>query len=113
MKTLTIGKKIALPTVEDVIKIGICFLVSRASLFGVFPFGIAFWASVLEARGMYLGVFGVILGVVSAGGDWLKYLMAVGFYMVYTYVRKDKTFNSLVCGLFVFATVLKTYYFIL
>ena len=102
MKTLTIGKKIALPTVEDVIKIVNCFLVSRAALFGVFPYGMALWAAVLEARGMYLGVFGVILGVVSAGGDWLKYLMAVGFYMVYTYVRKDKTFNSLFCGLFVF-----------
>ena len=100
MKVLTLGKKVQvrLPTADDFIKTGLLVLISRAAVMGVMPFGIAFWAAAVPARSAYLGLFGMLLGILSAGGDVLKYSLAAGIYLVYTFFRKSKVTDPIFCG---------------
>lgn len=100
MKVMTLGKKVQvrLPTAEDFAKTGLLFLISRAAVMGVMPFGIAFWAAAIPGRASYLGLAGMLLGILSAGGDVLKYSLAAGIYLVYTYFRKSKMTDPVFCG---------------
>jgi len=103
MNVLTVGKRsqIALPTTEDIVKAGLLFLISRSTVVGVFPFGLAFFAAVMPQRAMYIGLIGMLLGVLSAGGEVLKYSLAAGLYLIYTYFRKNKLPDSIFCGFFI------------
>lgn len=104
MNVLTVGKKAQarFPCAEDFIRAGLLFLISRASVMGVFPFGLAFWAAVVPERSIYLGLAGMLLGVFSAGGELLRYALAAGLYLIYTYFRKNKLFDAVFCGFFIF-----------
>ncbi len=104
MNVLTAGKnvRISIPKKEDVARLGLLFLISRASVMGAFPFGFAFWVSAIGPQVLYAGLASMLLGVFSAGGEVLRYALAAGLYLVYTYFRKDKLFDAVFCGLFVF-----------
>lgn len=93
--------RVQMPAAEDLIKTGLLILISRASVLGVFPFGIAFWAAVFPQRSVYIGLAGMLLGIFSAGGEVLKYSLAAGLYLVYTYFRKNRLFDAVFCGFFV------------
>lgn len=100
MKALTIGKKlqIRMPTGEDLVKTALLVFISRASVMGIMPFGMSFWAATIPARSAYLGLLGMLAGVYSAGGDVLKYSLAAGIYLAYTFFRKNKITDSVFCG---------------
>jgi len=100
MNVMSLGKKLSLPlpSVEDWIKGGLIFLISRASVFGVFPFGLACCISLMSSRSIYLGVCCMILGVFSSGGEILKYALATGLFLIYDYFKKDKVFDPIFCG---------------
>lgn len=100
MKVLTLGKKVQVrfPTAEDFVKTGLLFLISRATVMGVSPFGIAFWAAAIPERSAYLGLIGMLAGIFSAGGDVLKYSLAAGLYLIYTYFRKSRLTDPIFCG---------------
>lgn len=104
MNVLTRAKKVHLhlPVTEEFLAAGVLFLISRAPVMGMFPFGMAFWAAVLTQKGIYIGLAGLLLGVWSAGGEVLKYALAAGLYLIYTYFRKNKLLDSIFCGFFIF-----------
>lgn len=100
MKVVTLGKKvqIRLPAAEDFAKTGILFLISRSAVMDSLPFGISFWAAAIPSRSAYLGLLGMCLGIFSVGGDILKYTLAAGLYLVYTFFRKNKITDPIFCG---------------
>lgn len=104
MNVLTVDKnmRFSLPHKEDFFKLGLLFLISRASVIGAFPFGPAFWIAAIPQRILYPGLIGMLLGIFSAGGEVLRYSLASGLFLVYTYFRKNKLFDSIFCGFFVF-----------
>lgn len=104
MNVLTADKhvRLSLPHGKEILKLGILFLISRASLIGAFPFGLAFWGAVIPQKIFYPGLIIMLLGIFSAGGEILRYSLAAGLYLVYTYFRKNKLFDPIFCGFFVF-----------
>lgn len=106
MKALTLGKKLQVrfPTAEDLAKTGLLFLISRTSVMGTAPFGLAFWAAAIPDRSAYLGLLGMFLGILSAGGDLLKYSLAAGLYLIYTFFRKKRITDPVFCGFCIFVS---------
>ncbi len=101
MKALSVIKKkqISLPLVEEAVKMVLLFLVSRATILGVHPFGIGLWAAVMSRRSTYYGIIPILLGVLSARGEVLKYMLAIGLYLIYTQFRKNKAGDMFFCGI--------------
>ncbi len=101
MKVLTVVKKaqMRLPSGEAWIKTALIFLISRATVLGGFPFGFACWAASMSHKNTYLGVFAMLLGVFSASGEVLKYALAAGLFLVCTFIKSDKLFDFLFCGM--------------
>lgn len=101
MKEITIGKKVIFKNIAagDFVKLGAVFLMSRVSAAELFPFGLAFWAATMTDKMRLIGLLTMILGVLSSGGEVLKYLLAAGLWLLYTYFRKNKTMDVLFVGM--------------
>ena len=72
-------KLIRLPQKRELLWCAALFFASRAPVFGVFPFGLSFLAAALDKELWYLGIAGYALGIVSAGGDLVRYAFSVLF----------------------------------
>lgn len=74
------------PTVRDVGISILLFLSGRASVLGLFPFGVAFFAACFDKSIAYLGITLLSISIMtSAGGAMLaKYLVASLMYWIYT-----------------------------
>ncbi len=91
-----------LPRLDDIIPSVMLILASRASVLGMMPFGIAFFAAVFGQRLTYIGVAAVCIGILTSGGVALlpKYLIAMMiFRLAIRYFRRSGEFlRAAFCG---------------
>lgn len=91
------------PVLRDISGSILLFLASRASIMGMFPFGIAFFASGFDKGIAYIGTAVICLGLLSTGAaqNTIKYLIAVLLYQIYIKTRRaeNRITESVVCGM--------------
>ena len=94
------------PVLRDISVSLLLFLASRASVFGVFPFGAAFFAAGFDKGIAYIGVSVLCAGLITAGAGIgvVKYLIASLLYWIYIKTRRSESriTESAACGLSVF-----------
>ncbi len=93
------------PRVRDIVPMTLLFLISRASIFGVFPFGAAFFAACTDKTISYLSLT-VICGALLTRGAYtavVKYIIASLLYLVCESVlpqrNRTKISEATFCGL--------------
>lgn len=94
---------IRLPEKRDVVTTTLLFLLSRASVMGMFPFAPAFFAAVFDKQVSYLGIFAVLLGLLTKGVGLgsVKYIFACVVFWLFGYLKKENNnqiLASAVCG---------------
>lgn len=99
-----IKSMLRLPSLHDIPMCLLLLLASRASVLGVFPFGLSMFCAAFDKSASYLALAAVGLGVFSAGTGFMgiKHILAVIFFWLYTKLRDDyremPVFSSVVCG---------------
>lgn len=91
-------KLIRLPQKRELLWCAALFFASRAPVFGVFPFGLSFLAAALDKELWYLGIAGYVLGIVSAGGDLVRYAFSVLFLILGFAFFEKKMSKAVLCG---------------
>ena len=91
-------KFVRLPQREELIWCVLLFFVSRASVFGVFPFGLSFLAVMIPEEVWYLGTVGYLLGVYSAGGELVRYAFSALFLIFGAVLFRRKAPKAVLCG---------------
>ncbi len=98
-----------LPKLGDIPMCLLLFLASRASVLGVFPFGLAMFCAAFDKSAAYLALSVAAIGSFSTGAGFMgiKQILAVIFFWLYTKLRDDykemPVFSSVVCGASMFA----------
>ena len=91
------------PMIKDMGQGILLFLASRASVLGMFPFGMAFFASCFDKSIAYIGitVLAVALMTASAGTLLVKYIVASLLFWIYTRFRSEDNLikDSVACGI--------------
>lgn len=93
-----------LPTKQDIAPSLLMLFSARANIMGMFPFGMAFFASVYDKKTAYLGMVCAAAGLLSmgVGGQTIKYMFAMVLFWLYTRIREDykqhSIISSIVCG---------------
>lgn len=94
------------PAMQDIARCVALFVAARASVLGLFPFGVACFAALLHMETAYLGLLAVGLAVFSAGGNPMGYVLSCTLFWVYAELRlrdKNQLVTMAVCSLCVFA----------
>lgn len=90
------------PALNDIGMIVLMLLSSRASVLGMFPFGVAFFAACFDKSIAYIGITALSLALLTTSGRvfLVKYLMAALLYWIYTRVRREKkpVVDAACCG---------------
>ena len=84
----------------------ILFLLSRSSLLGGLPFIIPFFAALCDKSAAYIYLSVSLLGIISAGGDLLKYFLGTFLFWIISEftLREPHPFtNAIYCGLLTIA----------
>lgn len=92
IKTATVKPPLRVPKLKDIFPSLILILASRASVMGVFPFGVAMFAAVFDKRIAYIGIAAVCAGIfTSAGvGAIAKYLISLMVYWMFIKIYRGK-----------------------
>ncbi len=105
------GSIFRLPEWEDAPICGALFLISRASVGGLFAPGFAFFAAVCDAKAAYIYLPTMLLGLLSAGADSIPYFFAsLAFWLITEFRLREahKLTNALYCvGLVVACGIFK------
>ena len=95
------------PVLRDIGMSLLLLLASRASVLGMFPFGIAFFAACFDKSIAYLGITAMAIALLTALGSTalMKYIIAALIFWIYTRFRiKDNhIIDATVCGASVIA----------
>ena len=101
-KRVDIKKLIRAPQKTDLLSAMLLFFCQRASLFGMYPFGVAFFAALTRSETAYLSLPALIIGSVLGGASTIKYLFASLIIWVYKNIIPEKGINyitgPLVCA---------------
>ena len=91
------------PVLRDISENILLFLASRASVMGMFPFGIAFFAAGFDKGIAYIGIAVMCTGLISAGAALMtvKYLISALLYWIYIKTRhaENRITESVVCAM--------------
>ncbi len=90
-----------IPKWQDIPWCGALFLISRASILGGFPMAVPFFAAACDFSLAYIYLPALLLGVMSAGGSFLKYFLAALFFWLteeFKLRRSHPFTNSIICG---------------
>ena len=91
------------PTLKDILPTLLLFVISRGTILGLFPFGLALFAASFDKSIGYLGITAMYLGMLTAkaGSDAIKYIMAGLCFWIYTKIipEKFKKTGALGCAL--------------
>lgn len=106
------------PKLTDALPCFILFLAGRASVMGMYPFGVALFCSVFQKNVSYLGIITLVISGLSSGcGLWTyKYVLGSILFWLYTRInidyKKNIIISSLLSGvcLFVGGLILTLYY---
>ena len=90
------------PLLTDALAVALLLLSSRASVLGMFPFGVAFFAACFDKSIAYIGITGLIISLLTSAGRYMlvKYLLAALIFWIYTrFKRQDMLVrDAAVCG---------------
>lgn len=90
------------PVIKDGGMILLLILSGRASLLGMYPFGMAFFASCFDKSIAYIGITALAIALMTSQGSFfmVKYLMAALIYWIYTRFtdRKNLVIDAMCCG---------------
>lgn len=94
---------LGLPKIRDLIYSVLLFFAARASVIGVFPFGIAFYAACFDKSCAYIGILALCAGYMSvqSGIGVVKYIIAALIYWIYSGLKNERNSpvaDSAVCG---------------
>ena len=80
------------PSVRDVGMSMLLLLAGRASVLGLFPFGVAFFASCFDKSIAYLGITVLSIALMTSAGSAVltKYLVAALLFWIYTRFRNKE-----------------------
>lgn len=118
-KKINPGKNvIRLPRLTDIFPCFLLFLAGRASVIGMFPFGLSMFCSTFKKNVSYIGIITLIIAGISSGcGLWTyKYAMGAVLFWLYTRIsedyRKNTVPSSIISGfcLFLGGLILNLYY---
>lgn len=109
---------IRLPYLSDLFPCFLLFLAGRASVIGMYPFGMAMFCAAFKKNVSYMGILTLILSGISSGcGIWTyKYILGTVLFWLYSRIREDyrnvPILSSLISGmcLFLGGLVLTLYY---
>ncbi len=116
---INIGQNIIrLPKITDIFPCFLLFLASRASVIGMFPFGLSMFCAVFQKSISYMGILTLVLACISAHtGVWTyKYILGAVLFWLYSRIREDYRENPLLSSfvsgacLFFAGLVLTLYY---
>lgn len=116
---INIGQSIIrLPKLTDIFPCFLLFLAGRASVIGMFPFGIAMFCAAFQKSISYIGIITLVLAGISVhAGIWTyKYVLGAILFWLYSRIREDYRNNSLLSSfvsgacLFFGGLVLTLYY---
>lgn len=90
------------PNIRDIGMSLLLLLVSRASVLGMFPFGVAFFAACFDKSIAYMGITAVAVGLITSAGNMalMKYLVAALVFWIYTRfkIREHTIADASCCG---------------
>lgn len=90
------------PRIKDIGMCALLFLASRAQVLGMFPFGVAFFASCFDKSIAYIGITALALALMSSAGSvvLMKYLIAALIFWIYTRFRTKSSvvIDATCCG---------------
>lgn len=90
------------PLLVDALPAALLFLAGRASVLGMFPFGVAFFAACFDKSIAYIGITALIISLFTSAGRYMavKYLVAALVFWIYTrFKRKDSlVWDAAACG---------------
>ena len=116
---INIGQNIIrLPRPGDIFPCFLLFLAGRASVIGMFPFGLAMFCAAFQKSISYIGIITLVLAGMSAStGIWTyKYILGAILFWLYSRIREDYRENPLISSfvsgacLFLGGLVLTLYY---
>lgn len=116
---INLGKNILrLPQITDIFPCFLLFLAGRASIIGMYPFGLSMFCAAFQKNVSYIGILTLILSGISAkAGLWTyKYVLGAVLFWLYTRLREDyresTLLSSVVSGLCLFmgGLILTLYY---
>lgn len=91
------------PSLKDILPSLILFVISRGSILGLYPFGLALFAASYDKSIGYLGITLMYLALLSAhaGSETMKYIMAALCFWIYTKLvpQTSKRTGAIGCGL--------------
>ncbi len=94
------------PVLHDISLSILLLLASRASVLGMFPFGITFFAACFDKTISYMAFFIISLGLILSSAPMyiMKYLISALLYSFFVHINKRKSIKneSIVCGCSVF-----------
>ena len=78
------------PLIKDIGATALLLLASRASVLGMFPFGIAFFASCFDKSIAYIGITALTVALMTTSANFMlvKYLVAALVFWIYTRIQK-------------------------
>ncbi|MCH5210885.1 MAG: SpoIIE family protein phosphatase, partial [Oscillospiraceae bacterium] len=85
------------PHIKDIGMTMLLILAGRASVLGMFPFGMAFFASCFDKSIAYIGITALSVALMTSAGNYMlvKYLVAALIFWIYTRLKKK---NSIVAS---------------
>ena len=88
------------PSVRDAGMSMLLLLAGRASVLGLFPFGVAFFASCFDKSIAYLGITVLSIALMTSAGSAVltKYLVAALLFWIYTRFRNKENLVRGRCG---------------
>lgn len=116
---INIGQNIIrLPKLSDIFPCFLLFLAGRASVIGMFPFGLSMFCAAFQKSISYIGILTLVLAGISAKtGVWTyKYVLGAVLFWLYSRIREDYRENPLLSSfvsgtcLFFGGLVLTLYY---
>lgn len=88
------------PVIKDIGMVVLLMLSGRASVLGMFPFGVAFFAACFDKSIAYIGITALSLALMTTTGKFMlvKYLVAALIFWIYTrFKRRDNLVMEASC----------------
>ncbi|MCH5211125.1 MAG: hypothetical protein J1F01_09200, partial [Oscillospiraceae bacterium] len=81
------------PHIKDIGMTMLLILAGRASVLGMFPFGMAFFASCFDKSIAYIGITALSVALMTSAGNYMlvKYLVAALIFWIYTRLKKKNS----------------------
>lgn len=90
------------PVIKDAGMVALLLLSGRASLLGMFPFGMAFFAACFDKSIAYIGITALSVALMTTAGKFMlvKYLVAALVFWIYTRFKKwdNLVIEATACG---------------